>query len=351
MMILDLTYFIPGSTFLTYKDCELRYLLFYIFFYLMLCFSNEVSKGLKLNVKKNRDMSLFLIIVFVSIAFFLKIQYNGFSLKMNLSNVYEIRAIYATTNNSRLLSYLIGITIVIVPILMFMAIRKKRIFITVILMIVQLGMYSITADKTAFFFFILCLISGILPQISEKMIALSYSVVVLTSAIRCAMGTNPAYDVITDLLIRRMMILPNRLSLDYYTFFKEHKLVYLSQTILKHFTISQTYTKNISNIIGEWNGDFSNANNGLVGDAFANFGMAALVVYPVLYGLLFTFYNFCVKQCNKELILLSSLIIAIVLIESSFFTSLVTHGLIPLMIVLFLSSNNDSMTNRICLHR
>ena len=76
------------------------------------------------------------------------------------------------------------------------------------------------------------------------------------------------------------------------------------------------------------------ANNGLFGDAFWNLGFSGLVIFPLLINLVLFLFDKASSNLNEKLIVIVAFQFAMVLIDSSLLTLLLSHGFLFVFIVL-----------------
>jgi len=77
-----------------------------------------------------------------------------------------------------------------------------------------------------------------------------------------------------------------------------------------------------------WNDNTSSANNGLISSGFMNFGSAGIILYSIILGSIFKFFN---KNFNDRYTAISILFV-FVFITSFFITSFLSHGIILFLI-------------------
>ena len=77
------------------------------------------------------------------------------------------------------------------------------------------------------------------------------------------------------------------------------------------------------------------ANNGLFTDAYMNLGEIGCLVYPFVYVAFFKFCESSFEGVNVELVMFVIIIMVITLNSSEFTTSLLTHGLFALCLLLY----------------
>ena len=95
-------------------------------------------------------------------------------------------------------------------------------------------------------------------------------------------------------LLYRLLFIPAEAHFFYFDFFQYHPYLYLSQGILKNI-IEDPYDHMVSVIIGSsfdynYTGAYNNLNNGLFSDAYANFGLLGVIVFPVILGTVILIY-------------------------------------------------------------
>jgi hypothetical protein len=88
---------------------------------------------------------------------------------------------------------------------------------------------------------------------------------------------------LADIFAFRLLFIPATLHVEYFSFFRYEELDLLRQTALKFF-FESPYKENIQFMIGNiWISDpDARANNGLFSDAYYNFGVVGVFVYPLL---------------------------------------------------------------------
>ena len=132
---------------------------------------------------------------------------------------------------------------------------------------------------------------------------------------------------------------------NYYDFFTEpnHPYLYLRDSILRFFTDSP-YTQTVSRIIGSsskyYSGAYNNMNNGLFSTAFAEFGHFGVVLQPIVIVLVYEINLKIIRKYDDLIQYILILIHALYLQSTSFFSWLLTGGLILEMVVMYLLQNS-----------
>ena len=133
-----------------------------------------------------------------------------------------------------------------------------------------------------------------------------------------------------DLIGRRLFYIPATLNDAYIDLFKD-KYLYLSYGWYNPF-IDYTYNVSPQYLVGDyyWNDIQTSANNGLVSSGYMNFGNFGVIFYSILLGLIFS--NFKDKLSDKYNAV--SFVFVFVFTTSFFITSLLSHGIILLVITI-----------------
>ena len=333
MFFFEIMYFIPGTTFHTYSSSEISFLWFFIGFYLLFQLANELAK--KAVKEKHKPSSpetmankraAYKVFIYALLAFtvFYLVYYNGFKIKLDFSNVYQIRAQIGSSDIPTVISYIKNPTGILIPILIYVCLKDKKFVKAFLLIVLQLAMYAFGANKIH----LLSIgVSIAMALINRRQIYLwvlvGLSLFLVFSVIyRSAMGE---LDVLSNVLIRRTMFTPHKMCHDYFTCFSTREPDYWRASILRYFGFQSPYGE-LTYYIGIYNKTFSNCDNGLAGDAFGNFGYYSLLIYPFLYFLVFVSYNFMCRGMRKEIIIFLSFIYAVVFYDAPFFTVMMTHG-------------------------
>ncbi len=260
----------------------------------------------------------------------------GFRLHINLLTVYDLRHQVAEIGMPVIIKYIYSASTIVLSFYMcyFLSIKKKRFaYFTFFLLLLS---FSVGGHKSILFGTCLSLITynffqyrfiKWFPWCFVCLTVLAFIEQFLFSTI---------YTVL--FIIRRVLYVPAELNYHYYQFitdsdfymwFREGKLSLL-------FGKSPLDIK-LANIIGEIATGSSDccANNGLFSDAYANMGAAGCIFMPLTVCLLLYFMNKINKKTDLKLLLPLIIFLALQLISSSFFTILLTHGLIPMMLILY----------------
>ncbi len=143
---------------------------------------------------------------------------------------------------------------------------------------------------------------------------------------------------ISSLFTRRTLLDQPQQYFFYYDFFSKNDLTFLSQHHLFNLFVDYPYPLDPPHLIGKiYYGDpQSNANTGVVGDAYMNFGFLGLVVWSILIGLIFKIIDSCSKGVDLRIGVAVIAMPVFSLINSALLTNFLTHGLLLVLLLLYL---------------
>lgn len=260
---------------------------------------------------------------------------------VSLLDVYDVRLEYKEIvgESGRLVDYLVGwLNNAVNPLLIAYGMVRKRVLPIVAGLGGQYVIYSITGYKSAFFsgFFLiglLILMRGSLRRFGVRLMVYT-TVLVLAGSLWDLWSGSLGF---TSLITRRTLVTPGLLTGYYYEFFSHNPLALLGDSLFSSFVLYQ-YPFSIPTLIGySYYGDpNTHANANLWANAFANFGFAGMIGYSVILAGIFWVYD---SIAAKRSFRISSLLLgipAITLSNSALFTSLLTHGIALLVILLYI---------------
>lgn len=139
----------------------------------------------------------------------------------------------------------------------------------------------------------------------------------------------------------RLLIVPSEAHYYYYDFFQDHELLFLRQSFLRHF-LPDPYDQPVSMLIGSSTkyyytakpDDFGNVNNGLFSDAYQNFGVLGVIIFPIIIVIILNILFRALRRYDQGLQFVILLISALFLLSSYCFSWLLSGGVILILIAL-----------------
>ena len=282
------------------------------------------------SVLKQRYNNIFMLILFLfSLATYtLLIYYNGIPTfkAFNLSKVYEIRS---SNRMPRYVNYMFfWQSKVINPFLLGLFILKRNKLMSLLIIILQISLFLITAHKIVLFSMILVVSTIIILKFKSVLNILlsSFNIVVSFSFFLYIINISewPA-----SLFIRRLLFAASQNGYYYYEYYSNNKLVFLSHSVLKRF-IEYPYNLLPTYNIGAeyYDNPKTSANAGYLADAYMNFGITGVILFSIILGIILIFINLLSETINSTIIATATILGFFSLNDSALLTSLMTNGII-----------------------
>lgn len=330
----------------------------YYFNMVCFCFSLEcillnIMPTIKIYKLKQSKFIFFLIVgVLTMFVYFSMIRANGIPNlgALNLLGVYDIRA---NVKYPFLMNYLVGWQAkVINPLMIATSYEKGNKKIAIMFIILQLIIYLITAHKSFLFIpiaiiFVMCIfkhknIMNIISYVGSLGCVVAYVIYRTGLSLMAA-----------SLFIRRFMFVPAQLKFFYYDFISKNQFLYFSEGFLgKIFNTNYPYDMKFVNLIGKiyYSNPYTAANTGYLGSGYSNMGFAGMIIYAVLFSLILIIIDSLGKKLNKSMVTGIILFSMLSLNDGDLLTTLLTGGLLILLILLYLYAGLDEYnSNKIAL--
>jgi hypothetical protein len=337
--ILILVSYVPMLTLFSLKN-ESRIFMyavagFWLLVFLLLKTPPFSARFIKKSQSKIISYSIFFILFGIT---FLVIYKNfGFSFNFNLKRVYDIRSAYVAMGIP-LSGYLFNwLAYIINPIFFALFLNKKKWIPLGLIIFLQIMLFSVTGHKSFIFIlpFVFCLIWIIKRKNPFFYICIGLIGVIL-------LGVLSFYLIddiwISSLFTRRTLLVPAQLSFLYYDFFSQNEHTFLSQHRLFRTFLNYPYqlrsTKIISNTY--FNDPDGSPNNGLYGDGYMNFGFLGFIFWGFLLTIILKLIDSFSKNKKRAITIAAIAMPILFLTNSPLLTSLLTHGLLLSLLILYL---------------
>lgn len=339
IVLLFLVSYVPMTSMMAFVPTKPNFLLLYsIYWGALLLLYLFIPKFSVANVRESIEINqqLWIIIVLCIIAVvFVSGYYFGFRITLDLDNVYELREEVAKSRIPAIFNYILPAAGNFLPIVLVYFIDRRNTSMIVILGIVLLLNFSIGGHKAIFYKLILAFIGYIFLKrtlVTKYVWFLSFLVLIALIEYKYV----ESYFVL-GFGVRRLLYVPALLNYQYFDFFSSNELDYYRQSFMRYLGLSSPYNESISLVIGNFMGNPGmGANNGLFSDAYANLGVTGVILHPLIIVVLFKSldkYSYGID--NKYLFLI--VVACATVINSSFLpTGLLTHGILFLMVILYL---------------
>lgn len=341
--LLVLLSYLPMLTYFAFADEDRIYMYAVTAFWLLVFLLLRIPvPDIHLPSLKQAGLIYYSLFICLGIIVFLMVwKYLGLSFNFDLTGVYETRAEYKLAAIP-LAGYLFSwMAKVINPVFFALFILKRKWFPAALVVILQLLLFSATGHKV--YFLALPFVLALMWIITRKN-ALSYMTIGLFGVVLLGILSYWLIDDlwISSLLTRRALLVPAQISFYYYDFFSQHELVYLATSRLGSFS-DYPYLLTPPHLIGElyFGNSATNANTGITGDAYMNFGLVGLALYSMLLAIILKLLDSCSKRIDLRLGVAAIAVPAISLTNGALTTAFLTGGLWLAILLLYLLPKED----------
>lgn len=339
MNLFNLLFFIPMYVFIAHKELVSGFYLF-LLLYQMSLFLFYILVPFTFSPLLPRGKNIFFgIIGFILIAtLFINGYYNGFKIKIDLSDVYENRLAARDLSMPSILNYIKSASYFVGIMALMYALKVRNTPLVIFVIFIQLMSFAFGASKTQFFSIFVCLIAY--HFYSDKLrlwapVALLSILVISFIEYKALFSTQ-----ISDIFTRRTLFVPSQISYAMYEFFETpgRELLYLRGSIFRFLGYEDPYAaqEGFQRVIGSMYGtDDTNANTGLLGNDYAQLGWWSIIVFPFLRVYILRMFDYCARGVDKRIIVVLSIFIAFTYISGAFFTVLITNGILLVNYLLY----------------
>lgn len=204
----------------------------------------------------------------------------------------------------------------------------------------QIVIYSVLATKNSVFSLLLaCVIFFLLKKFSEKSFGIYFllcAVAGLFFVILIDSVFTPTTWILSSTITRRVIYTPGLLTTYFFDFFSKKQPALLGHSFLKNI-VKYPYDISPTFLIGlhYFGSSTTNADANLWADGYANFGIAGIFMFTFVLGLVLWLLDNLSKPLGKEFSGLVGAFPGYILADSPLFTSLLTHGVLILLIIVW----------------
>lgn len=323
-------------------------LMYFVVLYLSCYFIQNKSKIHK-SVELDNDSLNFVIILIealvIAVVLFVWIVYAKLRINFNISDSYVYRMEARTYSMPTIISYGFSMARGGIPLLLVYNLYQRKYLPSSILFATQIVIYFVDGTKSTLF------------NLATEIIAFLYlskknTFVVGMTSFFAGISTTSILEYllfgtrnVSNYIIRRLFFVPALLNYQYFDFFQKHEHDYYRQSI--GILGKSPYDYSIAKTIGQvYYGDPQmSANNGLFSDAYANLGIIGIIVMPIIIVLVFKMIESITSQLPKRIWIVCVIQSFIAFLSSSFFTVLLTHGVIFFSFILYVTKGKLKSTS------
>ena len=343
LLIIINLYYIPQGTLFGFQNNDVSFYTFVVAFAIITIILNKIidfnAKEYISNISSPVPLFETAMIILALIMVAISGLYSGFRISFDLSDYYEYRADYRLYALPHIFRMLFHWAQTLLPIGLLYSLRNKRRFLACFIAIANVLCFSFNGKKSVLFIVVLVILIQLFYREDRiKSLPLILNLSIVASFVEMLIRNGDSF--IATQFIRRMIFIPPYLGNIYFNYFQEHELDYLRSSILRRFGLTSPYPEGIPVVMGQVvYGRVSNANTGLCGDAFANFGWLSLLIYPLVIVITFKLLERLSRTIDDKMKFLISFLIAYTFISGSYFTNLWTNGILILGLLMYTYPN------------
>lgn len=354
ILFLGLLFFIPGTSMMAFVPMKTGMLFAWDVFWICLFLANAgmghigVINKFYITVRNKRIFAIGLGCFFCIVVMYVSYKYTDFRFLITFTNEYVLRAEQREYAMGTILQYLYGMSTTLISTIICLAGTRKKYWLVVTLMIVQIFSFSIGGHKFYLLLSVLAIMTGCMYEIVYKkfgnVAVLCGLISVLLAEIfeRSILGT---YRLSAN-ISRRVLFVPQHLNYCYYDFFSKNPFDFFRQGILRWLGAESNYKKGIALTIGEaYVGENCNANNGLFSEAYSNLGILGCVILPFSLVIILRLLQRCVRGQDNSVIVFFAATCALIFGSGNISTGLLSNGIIITALFFWLFRNHKKVEN------
>lgn len=256
--------------------------------------------------------------------------------------IYDFRREQAEIIGDGIFAYLsVWIPRIVVPLFLIMALIRRRYVLVSILIAIQVYFFAITSARQILFIPILTALVFLFFTSKYSYRSLFIWLAVIVSVISIISAQFSELNDLSSLTLRRAFFVPAAASFVWYDFFSINSFVMWSDRIFSSLFDTQYNDARLPFMIGfdirpdrEWS-----ANAGLVATGYANLGVLGVIIYAVILSIVIRIFA-SLNRLGVPLWLTAGLIanpIRTTWADADLLTALLTHGLIVVSVLLYLT--------------
>ena len=348
VVILNIIYFIPITTYCGYGGGSSSFLMITIIYWLLLSYLQiklPVVIYKKNNNRKDLDKFIYLFVFLISaFSIFIWWKYTNFRIHLNILDVYEVREEASNYDLPSVISYTRHIvSSILVPIILLLSLHRKKYLLLSWSIFLTIINFSFAANKSIILFPIILIGGYIFYRKNTISLIVPLCIVVEIVSIIETYFLN-SVGLIINLFFRRQGVLLAKLSEDYYRFFLENPTDLFRNSIMGKFGFTSIYNEPISKVIGNnYETQVVNCNNGLLADVFSGLGFIGLIVMPIILIICLRMLDFVSSGIDIRLTIGLVVYYGIIFANTTWSTILLTHGYLIMCVVLFFFPKHKKM--------
>ncbi|UNK70114.1 hypothetical protein [Microbacterium sp. H1-D42] len=249
-------------------------------------------------------------------------------------DIYDTRAEYRANVVSQnvFMAYSVPLASKVVnPLLIVLGLRKRNFLLVGMGAVGSWLVFSANAQKSVL---LTAILVPVVYLLLRKRVRIQAAVVSVAFFLLAAASTlSPA---LMELILRRTVMVPGLLVGMYVDNFSEHGFVHLGHSIFSGLGPSERLPPGLEVGLNYWGDPGMAANANFLGDGFANYGYLGMVIFSLILGCVLGIVDRLTKFTPFPVVVASSIGVIFALIDTALLTSLLTHGLLAITLLLAL---------------
>ena len=285
---------------------------------------------------KNIAVGISLIFVFFLLGWY---YISGVYFNLDISQVYKFRQMNSELANIGILKYTnIWTYKVFIVFLMSFSLLRRKFFLFGCLCLVQVYFFAASSHKVILFLPMLLFIIWFYFKRTKKLIVIP---TLCCAAILVSMGSFYLIDDVwlSSLFVRRLFFVPADLTFAYMDVFSNSPKIFWSNSILSNI-FDYPYNLPLARVVGNYLGSEGMwANNGFISTGYAHAGSLGVLIYSIILGLILNLINRITYGYFPVWLTISLSIVPLMslLISADLLTTILTHGLFVMIILILLA--------------
>jgi len=306
---------------------------------------HQIYLNAGLNGSLEKLMDKFIIILSALICVYV-LSLSGFELHTDFSSIYERRLTvreYSSWWSSYILSFCRSVVTII---LLYLVLVKRNMISLLILVVCSIGIFSYDGTKTSLLIpiFLATIYYLVIHYRSFNVLFILMLSLIITSIIEFNLFD---YNTISNLFIRRAFAGTGFLNTAFWEYYSIHDKVLMTDSIGRFFVDSSNVTA-APYVIGYkyFSNPDINANTGIWMGAYAHFGLFGIIMISSIAGIILGLIDNLTKERFLILGFLVCSYMGILWVEQMLHTSIITGGVIYIIIFLVLYCNSNLLRRR-----
>lgn len=336
MIIFNLFYFLPMTTFCSYGGGATSFLFWGIQYWIIISVLQLRFPAVSVEMPKYSFVSDKVLIAATAIVslpvIYVWARYTKFRILVNPGEIYTVRAEAAAYAIPTVLQYALNMIPILIAMLIVLTLYMRKYILFFVLLALTVIDFSIAGHKSVILFPVI-LIGGYIFY-RKNMISVILPAGIIGEVLAIAEHF-AGKGLLVTLVFRRMGFVLAQLSEYYYRFFTNHDIDMFRQGIIGKLGFDSIYSQSIAHVIGNnFETQVVNCNNGLMADVWSGLGYIGIIVMPVILLFCFRLLDSVARGVDLRLIIGLVVYYAACFANSQWSTVLITHGFVLMCLVL-----------------